>query len=147
MTPNLDSMESKFATMCREFIVRTYVPETDVDKTLKAVTGVTPLRYGSYENVAFQSPAGTQKFRPVSGSHLDDLGTDYDFSVVELVFSVPYDEKLLEATIDAIFQVHVAEEPVIYINEGWSTRAKDYSDKSNPNRFWNRPDFKNEKDW
>lgn len=135
---------SESATLCHEFVIRTYVPEEDVDKTLKAITEVVPLRYGSYENVAFHSAVGTQNFRPVSGSHLGDSSKVFDFPVVELIFSIPYDENILEPVVEKIFEVHIAEEPVIYINESWSTRAKSYSDKLNPNRFWNRTGYDNE---
>ncbi len=51
-----------------------------------------------------------------------------------------YDEGVLKSVVDRIFEIHIAEEPVIYIDEGWSTRATSYSDKANPNRFWNRPE-------
>jgi hypothetical protein len=147
MTLDLNSFTSQSATTCHEFVIRTYVPVEDVDKTLQAIAEVTPLRYGSYENVAFQSAAGTQKFRPLSGSHLGSASKVFDFPVVELVFAIPHDEELLKATVDKIFAVHIAEEPVIYINESWSTRARDYSDIANPNRFWNRPDFNDENSW
>ncbi len=147
MTSDLEKLSSNSATICREFIIRTYLPDEDVAKTLDAVTEIVPLRIGSYENVAFQSQAGVQKFRPVSGSHLGDSAQVFDFPVVELIFSIPHDEGTLKDVIDRIFEVHIAEEPVIYIDDAWSTRAKSYSEKSNPNRFWNRSNFKDESKW
>lgn len=147
MSIDLEKLSSQSATFCRDFIIRTYLPEEDVVKTLDAITEVVPLKIGSYENVAFQSQSGTQKFRPVSGSHLGDTRQVFDFPVVELTFSIPHDGDSLQKVIDKIFSVHIAEEPVIFIDEGWSTRAKSYSEKSNPNRFWNREEFKNENDW
>ena len=142
MNLDLSSLESQSATVCREFKIQTYLPEEDVAKSLKAITEIVPLRIGSYENVAFHSQPGIQKFRPIKGSHLGDSSEVFDFSVVELTFSIPHDEEALKKVIDKIFEVHIAEEPVIYIEEIWSTRAKSYSEKSNPNRFWNRDDFK-----
>jgi hypothetical protein len=129
--------------------VRTTYPRTPADdvKTFDAVTTIVPLRIGSYENVTFHSQAGVQKFRPVSGSHLGDSSQVFDFPVVELTFSIPYDEASLKDVIDRIFEIHIAEEPVIYIDEGWSTRSKSYSEKSNPNRFWNRSQYKDASDW
>ena len=147
MNLDLGSFESQSATVCREFKIQTYVPEEDVAKTLKAVTDIVPLQIGSYENVAFHSQPGVQKFRPVSGSHLGDSSRVFDFPVVELTFSIPHDDEVLKKVIDGIFEVHIAEEPVIYIDEFWSTRAKNYSEKSNPNRFWNRQEFKDESKW
>ncbi len=144
MASDLRTFSSKSATVSREFVIRTYLPEEDVAKTLRAVTEVVPLRYGSYENVAFQSSPGIQRFRPVSGSHLGELSQVIEDPVVELIFSIPAEEALLERVIDCIREVHSAEEPVIYIDEGWSTRAKSCSDKSNPNRFWNRPGYDEE---
>jgi len=144
---DFSSFESQSATVCRELKIQTYLPEEDVAKTLKAVTEIIPLQIGSYENVAFHSQSGVQKFRPTEGSHLGDSSQVFDFSVVELTFSIPHDEDILKQVIDGIFEVHIAEEPVIYIEEIWSTRAKSYSEKSNPNRFWNRENFEDESKW
>ena len=110
-------------------------------KLLKAVTFITPLRYGSYDNVAYQSSEGTQKFRPLTGSHLGDSNQAMEFTVVEVLFSIPYDKRILGRVLDQITRVHIAEEPVVYISETWVSRVKSYEDKSNPNRFWNRPEF------
>ncbi len=147
MALDATSFATQSATICREFILRTYVPEVDVARTLAAVTEIVPLRYGSYTDVAFQSTVGIQRFRPVAGSHIGDAQEIMEFPVVEVVFSIPHDEDILRRVIDRIFSVHIAEEPVIYIDEGWSTRARDYADKSNPNRFWNRPDFDDRSKW
>ena len=147
MELDLGTYSSESVKFCREFVIRTYVPEEDVPKTLQAVTEIVPLRYGSYENVAFQSPPGIQKFRPLSGSHIGDSSEVLNFPVVELIFSLPYDLNILKSVVDRIFEVHVAEEPVIYIDESWSTRARSYSDKINPNRFWNRPNYEDESKW
>ena len=143
----MDDFESRHSSARREFKIQTFVPEEDVVKTLDAVTKIVPLRVGSYENVAFHSQPGVQKFRPIEGSHLGDSAEVLDFPVVELVFTIPHDVKILQQVTDAIFDVHVAEEPVIYIDEVWSTRAKSYSEKSNPNRFWNRSEFEDESKW
>ena len=147
MAIDLEKFSSQSATIFREFIIRTYVPEEDVVKTLDAVTEIVPLRIGSYENVAFHSQVGVQKFRPVSGSYLGDSPQVFDFPVVELTFSIPYDSESLKDVIDRIYEVHIAEEPVIYIDEAWSARAKSYSEKSNPNRFWNRSKYRDESKW
>jgi hypothetical protein len=147
MNTKLNSFVSQSATVCREFKIQTYLPEEDVSKTLKAITEIVPLQIGSYESVAFHSQPGVQKFRPVKGSHLGDSSQVFDFSVVELTFSIPQDEEILKQVIDRIFEAHIAEEPVIYIEDIWSTRAKSYAEKSNPNRFWNRDNFKDESKW
>lgn len=139
--------ESRSASVCREYKIQTYLPVEDVSKTLKAVTEIVPLQIGSYENVAFHSQPGVRKFRPIKGSHLGDSSQVLNFSVVELTFSIPHDEEVLTKVVDGIFEAHIAEEPVIYIEEIWSTRAKSYSEKSNPNRFWNREIFKDESKW
>lgn len=147
MDSDLSSFKTQSATVCREFKIQTYLPEGDVAKTLNAITEIAPLQIGSYENVAFHSQPGIQKFRPIKGSHLGDSSQVFDFSVVELTFSIPHDDEVLKAVIDRIFEVHIAEEPVIYIEEIWSTRAVSYLEKSNPNRFWNRDKFKDESKW
>lgn len=147
MESKLENFESQFSSSCRVFKIQTYLPQEDVAKTLAAITKIVPLRVGCYENVAFQSQPGIQKFRPIAGSHLGETQAVLDLPVVALVFTIPHDKSILENVIDTIFEEHVAEEPVIYIDEVYSTRAKSYSQKSNPNRFWNRAEYKDQKDW
>ncbi len=142
---HLKDFTSNNATLCHGYLIRTYIPQPDVKKTLAALTEIVPLRYGCYENVAFHSAVGTQNFRPVTGAYLGDVNNVLDFAVVELIFTIDFDEKILQSIIDKLFKIHIAEEPVIYITESWSTRAKNYSDTANPNRFWNREDYQDEK--
>ena len=145
MKINLDTLITDSATACHEFSIQTYVIEQDVEKILKAIVEVTSLRYGRYDNVSFQSTEGVQRFRSLSGAHMGESAEVVELPVVELTFSIPYDETILKNVIDQIFEANAAEEPVIYIKEIWSTRAIDYSDKTNPNRFWNRTEPKNGK--
>ena len=55
MELDLETFSSESAMVCRELVIRTYVPEEDVPKSLQAVTDIVLLRYCSYENDAFQS--------------------------------------------------------------------------------------------
>jgi hypothetical protein len=51
--------------------------------------------------------------------------------------SVVHDGAVLRKVVDAINRAHPYEEPVIYITEGWRSRATS-ADELNPNRWWNQ---------
>ena len=61
----------------------------------------------------------------------------------EISFTVPKNDKTITVVIEAVFQSHPYEEPVILIQEVWSTRFKYEQSKTNPNKWWNRPEV----DW
>ncbi len=51
-------------------------------------------------------------------------------------FSVLHNAMVLKKALDAIYQAHPYEEPVIYLSEVWRTRSTN-PDLANPNRLWN----------
>ena len=65
------------------------------------------------------------------------MGGTASYPSVELKISVPRDLRVLERVMDAILYVHQYEEPVIYVREGWASRAVYNPKNDNPNRWWN----------
>jgi hypothetical protein len=52
-------------------------------------------------------------------------------------FELPDDQKTIGQVIEAIFQVHSYQEPVIRIQNILTSRTKGLDDSGNPNRWWN----------
>lgn len=123
-----------------EYLVRVQIPPADVSRVLEAITNVSPLRYGKYEQVAFRSSTGTLQFKPLEGSKEGDSEL-LQLPCDEISFTVPQDEGTIAAVIDAIIESHPYEEPVVLIQTVMSTRFKYTSTKDNPNKWWHRPDW------
>ena len=57
-------LETDSAAVQKEFLVWVQIPTDGVTRVLAAITKVSPLRYGNYEQVAFRYNAGTLQFKP-----------------------------------------------------------------------------------
>jgi hypothetical protein len=120
---DVGQFETMSATIAHGNHVRVQIPTDDVSAVLDAVVELSSLRYGSYEQVAFTTNAGSQQFKPLEGSKPGD--TDLiTISCNEISFTVPKNDETVAAVIEAIFQSHPYEEPVILIQEVMSTRFK-----------------------
>ena len=135
-------IETENARVKQEYLVRVQIPSNEVKAVLKAITKVCQLKYGNYEQVAFRYNSGTQQFKPLENSK---SGATELILVAcdELSFTVPKEEYLIKQVIEAIFESHPYEEPVILIGEVISTRFKYSMTRDNPNKWWNRSDL----DW
>lgn len=134
--------ETKSATIEHGYLVRAQIPTDDVSAVLDAIVEVASLRYGNYEQVAFRTNAGSQQFKPLEGSMPGE--TDLiTISCDEISFTVPKNDEALTAVIEAIFESHPYEEPVILIQEVMSTRFKYGQSEDNRRKWWNRPEV----DW
>ena len=132
---DLIQIETKSATIVEEYQVRVQIPPEDVDRVLSVITSVAPLKYGKYEQVAFRSNTGTLQFKSLEGSiqgetDLEQLPSD------EISFNLPRDEQMIAAVIEAIYESHPYEEPVILIQRVMSTRFKYEAAQDNPNKWW-----------
>jgi len=56
---------------------------------------------------------------------------------VEVSFEIADDQALAARVVEAIFQAHSYQEPVIRIQPLLASRSKSLDDRANPNRWWN----------
>ncbi|MFQ5760909.1 MAG: hypothetical protein ACE5HM_08025 [Acidiferrobacterales bacterium] len=132
-------LETESAMLEEQYLVRVQIPTNDVSRVLEAIINVCPLRYGNYEQVAFRYNAGTQQFKSLEASKLGETDLTY-VPCDEISFTVPKSDRTITAVIEAIFESHPYEEPVILIQEVMRTRFKYGQTKDNPNKWWNRPE-------
>jgi|SRR3989338_1278824 len=105
----------------------TFVPPDQVEKVIEGVQKITPLKYGKYAGVAWQSTPGIKRYQPLSGSN-PTAGKENEVSrepSVKLEFSIPRSPLLLKRVInEGIIPNHPWEEPVILVFEVRETRTQ-----------------------
>jgi hypothetical protein len=130
--------ETKSVRMERNLLMTILAPVEDVDRIMEAVVKISPLVMGKYDNNAYQTAAGTERYRPLEGAA---AGPESDVrkrpGVVEIIFEVADDNSVAERIVEAVFQVHSYQEPLIRIQPIFSSRSKGLDDTYNPNRWWN----------
>ena len=113
-------------------------PEQDVDRVMKTVREIVSLAHGPYDCNAWVSAPGTERYRPLEGAA---AGAETDVrerpGVVTVSFETPCDEPTRDRLVEAIFQVHSYQEPVIRIHDILTSRSKGLDDSTNPHRWWN----------
>lgn len=133
-----EGFETRSVRMERKCLLTVQAPADDVDRIMAAVTQVTPLIMGKYDSNAFQSGEGVERYRPLVGAA---AGPETDIrkrpGVVEISFELADDRALVEAAIEAIFECHSYQEPVIRIAPILTSRSKGLDDSANPHRWWN----------
>lgn len=131
--------ETRSTRMERIALVQVFAPEEDVERIMARVTEIDPLAQGArYDCNAYQSAPGIERYRPLEGAAAGpEAETRKRPGVVEVCFEVAHDEALLASIVEAIFQVHSYQEPVIRIHPVLSCRSKGLDDSQNPNRWWN----------
>lgn len=120
---NAKKLKTASATIQDECLFRVQIPTEDVSQVLEAVIKATPLRYGNYEQVIFRSRAGIQQYKPLVGSKTGEEELTHIWCD-EISFTVPKRDETISAVIDALFESHPHEEPVIHIQEVMCTRFK-----------------------
>jgi hypothetical protein len=124
--------------MRRMQLMTLQLPSEDVDRVMAAVVAVVPLAMGSYDSNAYQSGPGIERYRPLEGAA---AGAETTLrkrpGTVEVSFELPDDQQLVTQVIEAIFQAHSYQEPVIRLQPILTSRSKGLDDKANPNRWWN----------
>jgi hypothetical protein len=118
--------------------VSVQAPAEDVERIMAAVAALDPLVMGKYDSNAFQSAGGIERYRPLEGAA---AGAETEIrkrpGVVQVAFHLPKEPGLLEQVIEAIFQVHSYQEPLITVQDVLVSRSKGLDDKDNPHRWWN----------
>lgn len=125
------------------WLVMFQAPGEDVDRIFDAVTKVAPLTQGNTDRNGYRASAGMEYYRPREGTPTgpeDD--TRHRPDVDEMRFFIPRDTEMLNAVIEAIYEVHSYYEPVITVTEVLRSQCKGLDDKDNPHRWWNK-----EGDW
>ena len=132
------SFETRSVRMQSMLLMIVQAPIEDGERIMIAITQVTPLAVGAYDNNAFQSGAGTERYRPLQGAAAG-AGTEIRqrSGVVEIGFELPDEQSVAERAVEAVFQVHSYGEPVIRLPSLLSSRSKGHDDRANPNRWWN----------
>jgi len=124
--------------MERKCLLTVQAPADDVDRIMAAVIRVTPLSMGKYDSNAYQSGAGIERYRPLGGAA---AGPENDVrkrpGVVEVSFELADERDLVEEVIEAIFECHSYQEPVIRISSILTSRSKGLDDSAYPHRWWN----------
>ena len=132
------AFETRSVRMRPVLLMTVQAPIEDVERIMIAVTQVTPLAMGAYDNNAFQSGAGTERYRPLQGAA---AGAEAEIrqrsGVVEISFELPDEPSVAERVVEAVFQVHSYQEPVIRLQSLLSSRSKGHDDRANPHRWWN----------
>jgi len=130
--------ETKSMRMAAMLQISVQAPAEDVERIMAAVAALDPLIMGVYDGNAFQSAGGIERYRPLQGAA---AGAESDVrkrpGVVQVSFHLPRDPGLLEQVIEAIFQVHSYQEPLMTVQEVLVSRSKGLDDKDNPHRWWN----------
>lgn len=130
--------ETASAIMQPMVLMTVQAPVEDIERIMAAVTAIVPLAMGAYDSNAFQTAPGTERYRPLEGAAAGaETAIRYRPGVAEVGFEVPDDQALLERTVEAVFQAHSYQEPVIRLQPILTSRSKGHDDRDNPNRWWN----------
>ncbi|SEP55957.1 hypothetical protein [Thalassovita taeanensis] len=141
--PQTDTTKPAF-TLHPAFHVTVQRPEAHLPEVLEAVQAVDPLTYGFYDQVSFATTPGVQRFRSCPGGRNPASETAMQVPCTELSFAVlDTDPAHLNQVLQAIFDSHPYEEPVIFVTQATYTRHVPGTGLDAPAKFWNRdtPDW------
>jgi hypothetical protein len=134
----LQPFETHSVSVKKLYLISVQAPPDDIARLLKSVVDIDPLAMGKYDSNAFASAGGTEIYRPREGAV---AGVEDEVrhrpGICEISFQIEPDQQKLEAIVEALFQVHSYQEPVIFIREIIASRSKGLDDKDNPHRWWN----------
>jgi len=134
----LSAFETHSVRMLRFWTVTIQGPAEDIARIMEHVTAVTPLRQGPYDNNAYATAAGTERYRPLDGAAAGAESVVRErHGVVAVSFDLAPDQNILEQVVEAVFQVHSYQEPVIKVQDTLVSRSKGLDDRDNPHRWWN----------
>ena len=132
-----DQVKGKTYRLERVYLVSVHVPSGSVDNVLQSLSAAVGLQYGKYDQVAYIDAEGIEQYRPLAGSKAGAQETVTTTPSKVVTVSLIHNRAVLQRAVDAINRAHPYEEPMIYIVEGWRSRATS-ADEKNPNRWWNQ---------
>lgn len=131
-------LETKSIIFKDVVLVTVQAPVEDVERIMAEVVRITPLAMGAYDSNTYQTAAGIERYRPLEGGAAGpEPMVRKRPGTVEVSFELPQDQNLVEQVVEAIFQAHSYQEPVIRLQTVLSSRSKGLDDSANPNRWWN----------
>jgi hypothetical protein len=134
----MNAFETKSVSMEALLTVVVQMPEADVDRVMEHVCAVAPLTQGPYDQNAFVTAPGVERYRPREGAAAGSETVVRERpGVLEVSFELPDDPDLLSRVVETVFQVHSYQEPVIKVTRGLVSRSKGLDDGDNPHRWWN----------
>ena len=131
--------ETRSVTMRRAWLFEVQAPEEDAARIMEAVVAIDPLAMTpAYDSNAYQTGPGVERYRPREGAAAGvEEAVRERPGVVRLFFEVTGGRETAAAIVEAVFQVHSYQEPVIRIGECLTARSKGLDDSDNPHRWWN----------
>jgi hypothetical protein len=132
------AFETASVRMEPQLLVTVLAPSEDVERIMARVTQIVPLIMGAYDNNAFVSAGGIERYRPREGAAAGaEEGVRQRPGTVTISFQMTRDQALLAKVVEAIFQIHSYQEPLITVQEALASRSKGLDDSKNPHRWWN----------
>jgi hypothetical protein len=121
------------------WLITYQAPAEDIDRVFDAICAITPLAQGNTDRNGYRAPGGQEYYRPQEGT---PTGAEDELrrrpGVDEMRFFLPRDESVLDAVIEAIYEVHSYYEPVIIVQEVLRSLCRGLDDSDNPHRWWNK---------
>jgi hypothetical protein len=121
------------------WLITYQAPAEDIDRVFDAICAITPLVQGNTDRNGYRAPGGQEYYRPREGT---PTGAEDELrrrpGVDEMRFFLPRDESVLDAVIEAIYEVRSYYEPVIIVQEVLRSLCRGLDDSDNPHRWWNK---------
>lgn len=114
------------------------VPEERADAVLQAIIAQVPLVWGDYDQVAFRTAPGRQQFHSLGTGRNAETDGVVEVPCQRVSCFLPEGTDCA-AVLEAVYDVHSYEEPVIVLTPAQRSLHIRGVDEDNPNRFWNRP--------
>ena len=111
------------------WLIMFQAPENDLDRIFEAVAKVAPLKQGDYDHNGYRAPGGIEYYRPREGAPSGAREhTRKRPNVDEMRFYIPRDTGMLNAVIEAVYEVHSYREPVITVTDVLRSQTKSLDD-------------------
>lgn len=137
-----DTLDRAAITACRlepVWLIHLEIGPEDDDRIRQALCDEVRLSYGDYDHVCLEAATGTQFFRGALGTASGPMEVATSRQVRAFSFSIVRDAKLLDVVMGVIHRLHSYEEPVVYVQDAFASRAVSIR-PGTENRWWIKPD-------